>query len=369
MSRVNVFKGVSLFTALIVGVVLVELHYRYQRIPVYWKVEDLQKPADEKKLPFTFDPDFGFRPVLDGNVYNEFATHVNEYASAKRPGATRLLFVGDSVTDRAKLIDAIRDLYGTDAYEYWNAGVAGFDPTQEVLLYERYNHRIEPDHVILTLHNNDFDPQPVVDFDDDGHITVFDPAGADRTWMPWPLRDSAVVRHKVVKRWRKQRWADGTNRVRASLAKLKRRLDDDHVPLTVILLPSLKSLDTWEEKETESRRRSLAILDALEIHYVDLIESLKEALANGVDVCQVPGDAWHPSDQAAEYFARQLRAENLLERDHESVAAFVVDESVPIRKLGANAGSSSKTDNAVRQANHGVPNDRNGRPLLDQRNR
>src|SRR5215470_5751475 len=44
------------------------------------------------------DPHFGFRPVLGEGLYTHFGTLANGYAAAKPPGVSRLLFIGDSVT-------------------------------------------------------------------------------------------------------------------------------------------------------------------------------------------------------------------------------------------------------------------------------
>src|SRR5215467_10511368 len=78
------------------------------------------------------DPHFGFRPVLGEGPYTRFGTLANDYAAAKPPGVQRLLFIGDSVTHRGYIVDALRAVYGSQQYEYWNAGVEAFNTVQEV---------------------------------------------------------------------------------------------------------------------------------------------------------------------------------------------------------------------------------------------
>ena len=113
---------------------------------------------------FTIDPDFGFRPILGTGGYTEYGTSPNTYPVQKRPGITRLLFIGDSVTGRGRIIEAIKQIYDDEVFEYWNAGVESFNTIQEVRFYQRYNAAVYPDHVILTFHLNDFEPTPVAFF-------------------------------------------------------------------------------------------------------------------------------------------------------------------------------------------------------------
>ena len=112
------------------------------------------RQSASKGLSFVVDPSFGFRPVLGDGPYTRFGTLANDYAAAKPPGVNRLLFIGDSVTHRGQIVEALRAVYGSQKYEYWNAGVESFNTVQEVEYYKRFNRAINPDHVILTLHLN-----------------------------------------------------------------------------------------------------------------------------------------------------------------------------------------------------------------------
>lgn len=86
---------------------------------------ELKQFRDLENAPglFIIDPNFGFRPALGTSVYNKFGTLAGNYTLEKPEGVTRLLFIGDSVTARGKIIDAIRKLYNETNFEYWNAGV------------------------------------------------------------------------------------------------------------------------------------------------------------------------------------------------------------------------------------------------------
>jgi hypothetical protein len=102
--------------------------------------------------------------------------------------------------------------------------------------------------------------------------------------------------------------------VRASLAALKRMVTGDGARLTVLVLPILQPVSDWKPEYREYRHLILDILGSLGIRSFDLLEPLHEALAHGVVVAE-PGDRlfWHPSREAAAYFARHLTTQHLLD--------------------------------------------------------
>src|SRR3990170_5571896 len=111
---------------------------------------------------YTADAKLGYRPVLGSSTYNAFGTRLNSYDPEMRPRVPRILFLGDSVTSRESIIVPLKRLYGENRFEFWNAGVEGYNTLNEVEFYKRYNAAIEPDQVVLFFHNNDFQPTPVI---------------------------------------------------------------------------------------------------------------------------------------------------------------------------------------------------------------
>ena len=59
-----------------------------------------------------FRPRLGFRSGEGRQVYSRFGSHPNSYPLAKRSGVRRLLFLGDSVTARGRIVSAIRKAAG-----------------------------------------------------------------------------------------------------------------------------------------------------------------------------------------------------------------------------------------------------------------
>jgi hypothetical protein len=317
--RIIVFRLVCVATPVLAGLSAAETYFRLgDPSQTYWTVDQLESTAPDKKLPYTFDADLGYRPVIGGEKYDAQGTQINDYALAKRPGVCRVLFLGDSVTARGKLIAALAARYGAERFEYWNAGVEGFDASQEVLYFDDFSYRVRPDHVVLAFHNNDFTPQTVADFNNDGCITFY---GAECRWsvrLPWLVRQSEFVRWAAASRFRAK--ARASDRVEQSLRGLADRLARDGIPFSVILLPIFQNYSDWSEKAISSRERSLTILKTLRVRSLDMLPAVEEALDERIDVCESPGDTWHPSDAVCDCMARQLFAQRLLEPAAERMA-------------------------------------------------
>lgn len=255
----------------------------------------------------TTDPDLGYRPVLGRGGYNAFGTLVNAYEATKPPGVTRLLFLGDSVTRRGRIVAALAARYGRKRYEYWNGGVEGYNVVQEVIFYEKFQCRLRPDHVILTFHNNDFGTVPVAFVDARGNFVVCEPGRRTTRISRWLFLHSHLYRralHLFTEVWffRDEFVAETA----ASLARLRDRLRADGIRFTVLVHPVLKPQAAWTDLERRNHRDALALMRRLGLRHYDLLVPLRAALRDGVAVQETPGDPWHPSAAAAAYFADYL---------------------------------------------------------------
>jgi hypothetical protein len=279
------------------------------------ELTQFRQGAPDGLSTFVVDPSFGFRPVLGHGPYTHFGTLANSYAATKSPGVRRLLFLGDSVTHRGHIIDALKEEYGTQQYEYWNAGVESFNTVQEVEYYRRFNQLIHPDHVILTFHLNDFETTPVAFRDTDGTLVVFAPNWPVQRLNLWLWQHSYTYRYWLgLMTPKKTARTDIIAEVRASLADLERMITVHGARFTVLVLPILQPVSDWKPEYHEYRRLILDILASLRIRSFDLLEPLHAALADGAVVAETGDNLfWHPSREAAAYFARYLRAQNLLD--------------------------------------------------------
>jgi hypothetical protein len=314
--RVNLLVIILSCALFILGI---EVFHRfkapYRAFGGAYELTQVRHGARDGFSTFVVDPDFGFRPVLGDGPYTHFGTLANGYAEAKSPGVSRLLFIGDSVTHRGHIIDALRAEYGSQWYEYWNAGVESFNTVQEVAYYRQFNRPIHPDHVILTFHLNDFETTPVAFREADGTLVVFAPN--------WPVRrlHPRLFQHSYTYRYwlglvtpRKTARSEIIAEVRASLADLERMVAVDGARLTVLVLPILRPVSDWKPEYREYWRLILGILESLRLRHFDLLKPLHEALADGLVVAETGDNLfWHPSRDVASYFAKCLRTQHLLD--------------------------------------------------------
>lgn len=302
---------------LFVGVLALELGLRlFFPDSLMGAATKLQFAAGGQKH-FQPDPECGYIPVLDDDVYDGYGCRLDSgrqldsYNGEDRKGRRRILFVGDSVTRRERTMRALQKLYGDKLYEYWNAGVESFNVEQELIFYRRVNHKLKPDQVILTFHNNDFQETPLVSRKDGQLQVLF--LRKDRAQIdPWWFNHSYLYR-----------WLTGINLGRfdrdrrrqamgEALAGWKQTLDQDKVPFSVILLPILKPMEQWTTREKWSRETAIQLLQEQKIRYFDLLGDMEEALKEGVSIQESPDDSWHPSPEAAEHFAKYLYSQGIL---------------------------------------------------------
>jgi hypothetical protein len=262
---------------------------------------------------FEISPEFGFLPKMGTEVRSQYGTLANDYPDAKTPGRTRLLFLGDSVTSRGRIVRAIEAIYGDDRYEYWNAGVESYNAVQEVAFYEAFNAQIEPDHVILTFHLNDYETTPVVTRDADGNMIVYRLNRPARQINRTLFVNSQLYRAMIS--LGRSRRADATaiaHEADVSLKELAARLRREDIVFSVIVLPFMSPDSEWNPGLVSRRKRILKFLKRNQIRHFDLLPPLRLAIGHGVDVQERPGDAWHPSDSVSQYFARHLHEQGLL---------------------------------------------------------
>ena len=264
----------------------------------------------EARARFHEDPECGYLPLTDGMEYGAQGCMPNSYDAKDRKGKNRVLFAGDSVTHRGKIVEGLRTLYGDANYEYWNAGVESFNTKQEWVLYRRFNASLRPDHVVLQFHNNDFRATPLV-VRENGQIKVYEPGHTINAWL---------FQKSYLYRWAWPRSEVGDREARAqevleSLGRFQSALAQDNIRFSVVLMPILKPLAQWDNAEIWSRERSLSYCKQLDLRYFDLLAALEKGLAANVEAVENPGsgDTWHPSQAMAEAFAQDLRERKLLD--------------------------------------------------------
>ena len=259
---------------------------------------------------YTPDDECGYLPRINGQFYGAQGCVYNDYKLEKPAGKRRILFIGDSVTHRGRIIDKLRKLYGNVNYEYWNAGVESFNTAQEVALYRRYNHLIKPDMVVLTFHNNDFMQTPLV-YREKGKLQLLTPLHDRDHINTWLFEYSYIYRCYVGRTWRGDQ-DEKAVRVRQNLQELQKLIAADGAQLKVILLPLMRPLKDYDQGENWSRDHALAITQDLHLSTIDLAPALEEILVQKKPVEETKGDYWHPNQWAADHLAKYLYDHGLL---------------------------------------------------------
>ena len=294
--------------------VFLRITHQYETFDAATELSWMRNNPQDLSQYFTIDPDIGFCPILGVGGYTEYGTSPNKYPLEKRPEITRMLFIGDSVTARGKIVEAIRRHYDDEAFEYWNAGVESFNTVQEVKFYQRYNAAIQPDHVILTFHLNDFEPTPVAFFNEKKQLVVYVPHTPLKRVNRWLFEKSYLYRWILGITLRPgQGRGEIAEEVQQYLQILRDELNSQQIRLTVLILPLLKPFEQWSQEEQDARHEILRIVQHLNIRYVDLYEPFQQAMAAGITVQDSPGDTWHPSSEVAKIFAEYMAGLRLLE--------------------------------------------------------
>jgi hypothetical protein len=307
--------GISLLTGIGISEYVLRLLAPHEGFGAARELDWMRTNPGKLSRLYMVDENLGFRPILPSRFYNEYGTVLNGYDIAKRPGVTRLLFLGDSVTFRGTIIDALRGLYGEELYEYWNAGVESYNTVQEVNFYKAYNYRIRPDHVILTFHPNDFETTPVAFLNEDRKLSVYAPNRPLTEMNPFLFRHSHLYRLLMGLVTSELRGEEAIlKEIVRSVTALRDTLREQHIRLTVLVLPLMAQPELWSSGEQERRRQILKALHDLRIDHVDLLPSLIDAIQRHIPIQESPGDIWHPSIELSAMFAQYIRSHGMLDR-------------------------------------------------------
>jgi hypothetical protein len=251
----------------------------------------------------------GHLPVAGGSTYDEHGLlrgHGLRGGPDREPGVQRVLFLGDSVTARGRIVDPLCRLWDRGPAEFLNAGIEGANPVQSVEVYMRHQRQLSPDQVVLTMHNNDFTSTRMCLLDDDGAY-VLCVQGTNLRFDGGLYDACTLYRLLVGARCRNLNTGDGYLHQAPAVATSLRTLRDETAArgakLTVLLLPIFDAFGNWRPHQIASRELALRMLADLGIPVIDLLPATRELLVAGVDLLQIPGDTWHPGTECGEHLA------------------------------------------------------------------
>jgi hypothetical protein len=253
------------------------------------------------------DEALGYRPVPGGPWYAEHGAKWNDYPLEKPAGKRRLLFLGDSVTDRGKIIEALREALGDEGYEYWNGGVTGYASQQELIYYRDWLGGIPgTDHVLLTFHLNDYETTPITFDNGEDVVAVYGRVGSRRA-NPWLIRKSMLYRWWFTRSLagsEEERSREIEGEVHTALRDLTALVHERGADFTVLVLPWLLERDRWSPDQVAHHADVVETLDALGVRHFEFLDVLDRAVEEGVELCERPRDVQHPSLE----FARRMVA-------------------------------------------------------------
>jgi hypothetical protein len=263
---------------------------------------------------FLLDGEEGFRPSPTNPDYGAHGALANEYPLERTSGVPRVLCLGDSVTARGAIVDALA--VRAPGTEWWNAGVEGWATAQEAAYLERIGPDIQPDLVVLFLHLNDFAVTPVNFLDDQGRLVMFEPT-RPHTVSPFWFRHSALYRAYVAWSAKPHEEEAVDEGVSEALDRMKRECENSGYAFAVAVLPPFAppgKLNRKLQRLADQRRQHVLDWCAYAgVTAYDLRQPVVDTAAAGLEVAERPGDAQHPSRASGDACAAFLVAEGLLE--------------------------------------------------------
>jgi hypothetical protein len=264
-------------------------------------------PGTEVATTMVADAEIGFRPRLNGEKYDAYGIRKELRVNAAAAiDARKVLFVGDSVTARGRIINALRQQLGDPAGEFLNGGVESFNLIQEVEFFLRFQSERGIDHIIHQVHGNDLQATPIAFRDEHGALNVYS-LNAPKHWVnEWLFRHSYVYRLALAAVVARRTAATTFIEARDSFSRMAGFAASRGIHYDVVLFPVLLP----SGKLSASERQDWQLLDQacrdVVKHCISLLPVLDRMLDEGRPVQETVGDMWHPNDSFAAEAATQI---------------------------------------------------------------
>ena len=305
----------ALSTALAVGCSEIGLRYLYPHASlgsgVSWSW------SHDTSSILVSDSEIGFRPQLNTEVYdNHGILLVRSYKHAAVAGEQQIiLFIGDSVTARSRIVDGIDRQLGNVNVEFLNGGVESFNLTQEVSFFLKYQSGLRIDRIIHQVHGNDLQATPIAFRDETGALNVYALNSPKQYVNQWLFQNSYLYRLALAVLVAHRTEASTADEARTDFDKMVGYARSHNIRYDVVLFPILSPQSDLSPQE----RRDWNILETscneIVSHCVSLLPVLSEMLAQGQSGREAVGDNWHPNqafaDIAATLIIQSLGLSNL----------------------------------------------------------
>ena len=163
LRREFLFATLTVATSLLMTAAVLELGLRllgYRGAPE--SIIGNMMMVDDPVLNWRFIPNSRFQQGNIVNQYNSMGFRGEDHAVGQRPGITRIVVIGDSVTEGYGV--EWQEVFGSvvqarlgASYEVINLGMGGLNAPQEVHVLEQVGLQFSPDYVVLNFVLNDCD--------------------------------------------------------------------------------------------------------------------------------------------------------------------------------------------------------------------
>jgi hypothetical protein len=211
-----------------------------------------------------------------------------------------VLFVGDSVTARARIVDAIRRELADPKALFLNGGVESFNLAQEVNFFLRFQSKASFDRIVHQVHGNDLQATPVVFKDAHGKLNVYALSAPRRSVNEWLFRYSYIYRLALTAFMSRQSEQSTFEEAKANFEAMARFAKERGIPYDVFLFPVLRPTDQLSGVEARDWAMLNGACEAAGVHCVSLRPVLDQMIAEQLSYQETPGDPWHPNDALAE---------------------------------------------------------------------
>lgn len=302
-------KAGLLLGATAIGLLTVELGLRLI-YPVSIMSVDGQATHPAGDGSFEQDQVLGFRPALDGRLYDANGILRDRSTVSKADGAYKLLFIGDSVTAYGHIVNGLANLLGSETTSFLNGGVAGYNIQQEIEFFLRYQKAVKPDAIIHQFHINDFHASRLLLRGRDGTVRIYSPRLKPVDVNQTLYRYSQLYRFLLANFLTRYSKEELRTEAFQSLQKMRDYAQANGIAYHLLLFPILEPYASWKTYDKDTRDDLLRIARELEVEMVDLLPVSERMIAEGIDPQSRPGDTWHPSERMGEEAAKYIVQKN-----------------------------------------------------------
>jgi hypothetical protein len=146
---------------------------------------------------------------------------------------------------------------------------------------------------------------PIAFFDEEKRLVVYAPNQPLRKINPWLFKNSLLYRFTLGTRKNITK-QEITKEIQDKLIELKEILQKDGIAFSVVILPLFIPYENWTQSEKTARDKIIRIFQIQHIRCFDLLNPLREAISQGMDVQEIPGESWHPNEKISQVFALYL---------------------------------------------------------------